>query len=108
MLRFILWTCTVAGLTWLCFHFAAWTVFGQVALVWVLILCVVFGAYGLSKREKRRAADAHAAHFDKIELRAAAHRQTFVDTCGEDRAASLEREEPQIWARMATHGRARR
>jgi hypothetical protein len=41
-------------------------------------------------------------------LRAAAHRQTFVDTCGEDRAASLEREEPQIWARMATHGRARR
>lgn len=102
MMRQIIWLCGSAGLFYLAYRFSVWHLAFQLFIIVALVLWVILGGYivGHVHRELRHTSQDRAQLFG--EMRAAAERQAYVDRFGEDRAAQIDRDDPQFWRRVTS------
>jgi hypothetical protein len=101
MIRRIVWILGMALFLWLCWHFAVWRLFWQMALVGATLLWVLLGLLLLSQKRvtsrpviQQRPVVAVGEVSQRI-------RAQFVSQFGEQAAAKLERDDIAFWDRIA-------
>jgi len=104
MLRAIVWLSGAVALGYVAYRFAAWRVFFQVSLVWLLLLWVIVGGWLLARPGHARGQASKPSPADIELLHALSVRQAYADKHGEDMAVKAERNNPHLWREIVRTG----